>query len=119
MKIRAHHLLCMQNFQGKGYSREFVKNFYDVLSNVTNNKISVVDSIDDICSACPHNKNGCKKKSDSEKRVKEFDDRVAKLLKININETMKIKDIYKRINGADRFDIENLCKDCEWKQFCW
>src|SRR3989338_5500080 len=72
MDIRAHHLLCMRSFQGKGYSEEFVDNFYKVIDELKKNPlVKVVNKPDAICEKCPHNKNGCIKKGPkSELRVR-------------------------------------------------
>jgi hypothetical protein len=50
LKVRAHHLLCMQGFQGSGYSPEFVENFIKILDQVHENfyetEFEVTDNID-------------------------------------------------------------------------
>ncbi|HEX3014471.1 MAG TPA: DUF1284 domain-containing protein [Methanobacterium sp.] len=61
MKIRAHHLLCMQGFQGYGYSEDFSKNMaeiIEILQNFPKHKIEIIAGTDVICAFCPYNING-------------------------------------------------------------
>ena len=56
IKLRGHHLLCLSGFQGYGYDEDFTQNMSDInlkrkLSDTT---VSLTDSPDDICAACPN-----------------------------------------------------------------
>ena len=116
MNIRAHHLLCMRYFQGKGYSKEFIRNFYFVLKKLPGEKIRVVNSVDVICEKCPHNDDSvCKKKKDSERKTRQMDNRLIKTAKISLEKEYlysKLKDLVKNIKAKD------FCKGCEWKKDC-
>ena len=60
MKIRAHHILCMQGFQGHGYSEEFSQNMSEVIEYLKSNQeqiIEITDDVDVVCKYCPHKKN--------------------------------------------------------------
>ena len=55
--LRPHHILCMLNFQGKGYTPTFVENFCMVQKDIQNNPhqpFTVQYEADSICAACPH-----------------------------------------------------------------
>ncbi|MCC7553543.1 MAG: DUF1284 domain-containing protein [Methanobacteriaceae archaeon] len=56
IKLRGHHLLCIQGFQGYGYDENFVKNITKIKSLIDkdNPKIKVLNSHDDICRSCPN-----------------------------------------------------------------
>jgi len=116
MNIRAHHLLCIRNFKGKGYNKEFIHNFYFVLKKLPREKIKIVNSVDAICEKCPHNDDGvCKKRNDSERKTRRMDNRLIKIAKISLEKEYlysKLKDLVKNIKAKD------FCKDCEWKDFC-
>lgn len=116
MILRAHHLLCIRNFKGKGYSQEFVDNFYSVIERLHKEKIKIVNSVDAVCEKCPHYKEGmCRKKRDSQEKVTLLDNSVIKAAKINLTNEYsysELKELVKDIK-ASRF-----CKDCEWKVFC-
>ena len=76
--IRAHHLLCMQGFQGYGYDQAFVDNFkkvLEVLKDDPYSEITIVDEVDIICACCPNNHQGtCKRSVDADANIKRIDD---------------------------------------------
>lgn len=56
MKLRPHHLLCTQSYEGMGYSEGFVAHMDAVTTRLREEKnleIELVLSTDDICSHCP------------------------------------------------------------------
>lgn len=54
MELRPHHLLCTRAFKGFGYSPEFVRNMYHVISDIkTSGKVTLVKGCDSICAKCP------------------------------------------------------------------
>lgn len=116
MILRAHHLLCIRNFKGRGYSQEFVDNFYKILERLPEERIKIVNSVDVICKKCPHNKRGvCKKKKDSEKNARKLDNSIINAASINLNEEYlynKLRRLIKNIH------VRNFCGDCEWKNYC-
>ena len=120
MNIRAHHLLCMKYFRGKGYNKEFVSNFYKVIKELKNNPIVKITNCPDIiCGACHHNDNGkcIKKGPDSENKVRKKDNIIAEYLGIKLNQEIKVADASNLLNS--RLDkIKEICKDCEWKEYC-
>ena len=61
MKIRPHHLLCIQKFTGHGYSQDFTAHMKSIVSELKENpntRITLVQSCDDICRMCPNHVNG-------------------------------------------------------------
>jgi len=73
MKIRAHHLLCIQGFQGYGYSEEFTENMSKVIQNLKSfpdHKIQITTCCDVLCACCPHNiGNKCAESSNSNEKM--------------------------------------------------
>ncbi len=50
LRLRAHHLLCMQSYVGKGYSAAFVDNYDDVVRRLNAGEdLLLVAGPDDIC----------------------------------------------------------------------
>ncbi len=50
MRLRAHHLLCLLNYVGKGYSPVFVANYDDVVARLLiGADVEIVEGADDIC----------------------------------------------------------------------
>ena len=37
LSIRAHHFLCMQGFQGYGYSEDFIRNMAGIIEYIREN----------------------------------------------------------------------------------
>lgn len=115
-KIRYHHLLCINYFKGYGYSDEFIKNMYEIISNLKKeNKLELTTSSDDICKACPNLINGiCKDKEKTDR----YDLNVKnKLIHSNIDLSS-----YDELNNYIVTNIlptrESICGDCQWKDLC-
>lgn len=120
MELRGHHLLCILGFQGYGYSEDFVLNMTRIneLRKTDKTTIKLINSSDDICSACPNLKNDlCENEMQNETIVK-MDE-----------EVLSEFDINKEYNGIDLFNevilkfntlksVENICNDCKWAEKC-
>ena len=122
-KIRAHHLLCMLNFRGGGYNRNFVKNMKRVVKRLSSNLASpviVATEVDIICSACPHNKGGrCLKKEDSEKQVRTQDLKIIKKLGFKPGKKLSIIQAWEEIKkNILPKDLSKICQDCQWLKHC-
>ena len=54
--IRPHHMLCLQFFEGKGYSDEFITNMADIknILDRENPYVEIVSGVDDLCVKCPN-----------------------------------------------------------------
>lgn len=58
--LRAHHLLCMLTYVGKGYSPEFVDNFDSLTRRLaTGEAVVLVDGPDAICSPLCESEGAC------------------------------------------------------------
>lgn len=124
MKIRAHHLLCMQGFQGYGYTQDFIDNMAGIIKNINSNpdlKIEITDECDAICSGCPHNVNGiCHQEPDSPGKVRNLDLQVLQKLGLPRGSKVKAEDVFSLANTKIRniSDIQDICGRCEWKEKC-
>ena len=110
----------MRSFQGKGYSREFVDNFYKIIDKLKKNPlVKVVNKPDAICEKCPNNKNGCIKKGPkSELRVRKKDNEFIKALNLTLNKTMKANKIKEITEKITKKEIKKLCRNCQWLDYC-
>jgi hypothetical protein len=55
LKLRPHHALRAQFFEGKGYSEAFVAHMYGILSELDRGaSVTFVDGCDAICAGCPN-----------------------------------------------------------------
>lgn len=112
--LRAHHLLCIQGYEGNGYSSKFTKNMDRVVNTLSDNTyIKIVTVVDDICEKCPHKlKNDtCK----SQEKVFEFDIKVLNELKLISNRTYLYKDILNSIRENLSYEkFQEICGSCQW-----
>lgn len=118
LKIRAHHLLCTENFVNKGYSEDFSKNMSEIIKKLReNSEVKLIKDLDDICEHCPENLGDyCK----SNEKVKNYDEKVLKILNLSSDEKYFWNDI--RTLTCDiifsKDKREEICKDCQWNELC-
>lgn len=112
--LRAHHLLCIQGYEGNGYSSEFTKNMDGVVSTLSDNTyVKIVMTVDDICEKCPHKleNSTCK----SQEKVFEFDLKILNELKLIVNRTYLYKDILNSIRENLSYEkFQEICGSCQW-----
>ena len=51
VKLRGHHLICLNFFRGEGYSEDFIRNIYSVIGK---ENIEIVKGPDEVCARCPY-----------------------------------------------------------------
>lgn len=112
--LRAHHLLCIQGYEGNGYSFEFTKNMDKVVNTLSDNTyIKIVTAVDDICIKCPHKLNGdtCK----SQEKVFELDFKVLNELNLIANRIYLYKDVLNSIKENLSYKkFQEICGSCQW-----
>jgi hypothetical protein len=122
LDFRAHHLLCVQGFQGYGYNEEFTKNMIEVLKNIDRNPESkIITECDIICTYCPHNINGiCSQTVASTKKIKKMDLIVLNKLKLKEGVKGRIKEFISLANSTlkNLSDIQEVCGNCNWQKKC-
>ena len=122
--IRAHHLLCMQGFQGYGYDQAFVDNFKKILEMVEDDpfyEITIVDESDIFCACCPNNHQGiCKRSPDADSNIKSIDNEVLKGIGKESGNQDNYRNLLKIINNTFKSmdDVKDICGDCDWKDNC-
>ncbi len=119
-KLRAHHLVCLQSFQGKGYNNEFVKNMKEAVdflhANPDTPVIEVIDSSDSLCKVCPNNKSG---KCKDEENIRLLDENYSKMLKIKQGDKVSLNLIKMAFSKNITYEIfQKICNDCCWKYIC-
>lgn len=123
LTIRAHHLLCIQGFQGHGYSIEFEKHMWELIDKLNYNSpyLRVVSECDDICGKCPHNKKGiCKDNQMVNNKIIEMDKAVINTTKLYDGLVGKSNVIFELVNSAFKnIDLlQKICGQCSWKDKC-
>lgn len=123
VRLRAHHLLCMLTYVGKGYSPAFVENYEVIAARLSaGEEIELVAGPDDICGALtPDPKAHCHEASVIE-RDRAAADAVARLigsplpLGARITPTLALIERL-RANFATG-EIRGACAGCEWSDLC-
>ena len=126
IKIRAHHLLCLQAFRGSGYDEKFIENISDIVNSIKDSsktEVMLISGVDDVCKACPHKKEGvCLKKDiETNNETLKREEKMLKDLGIKRNTIYNIHGLYDIINTKIKTKVEAseiFCFDCSWNNMC-
>lgn len=123
IKIRGHHLLCMQGFQNKGYSESFIENMASLinfLSDTPDVHVKIVNTADNICSFCPNlTKDGVCENPKSDLSIKKRDNLSIDFLDLKVGEVYSYLEILTKMFDILDFDkVDSICKDCGWQRVC-
>jgi len=117
LKIRAHHLLCMRLFSGKGYNEEFTAYLGQLIKNLENGAIAtftLVQGSDHICAHCP-NLIEDKTCLFGNEEILQKDRQVLSELRLQMNSTYLYTDIDEKIKLYMTKDaFEACCSSCRW-----
>lgn len=119
--LRPHHGLCIQNFRGKGYSENFVREMAKIAAFLEENpkqEITLHTAADSVCRACPHKteKNGC----DSGQKVLRYDENCLSLLNLCPGDTLpweEYRDLLRKAVILPR-RYREVCAGCQWIEIC-
>lgn len=119
MKIRPHHILCLNNFIGKGYSNNFTKNMSDIKNSLTtlNKDIYISSCCDDVCQNCPH-RNG--RYCTTNKKVEMLDKKTLEILGLKDNSSYSwdyLSFLFKQ-KVLQCNQLEYICSGCCWLELC-
>lgn len=124
VKIRAHHLLCLQGYQGYGYNREFERNLQEIVDffqEIPDQKVEVVAENDIVCAKCPNGKDGfCQNDIEDKMRIKSMDLMVLERLKMKPGVVEKMENLLILANQVLRRkgDATEICGQCQWREKC-
>lgn len=123
VRLRAHHLLCILTYVGKGYSPAFTDNMTAIAKRIAEGEtIAIVDGPDDICAprqseTNPHCSDGSVYKRDLQAARD-----VGRLLQISVCSGVRLSldnCSLKRLRSAFAQDqIRSACSDCQWGETC-
>ena len=120
MKLRPHHLLCIQKFTGHGYNADITAHMKSIVSELTENpkaEITVTQGCDELCKMCPNNINGV---CNSLEKVALMDSDVLDICNLNYGENV----LWTKASEKSReliFETEkfyNICACCQWFELC-
>ena len=115
-KIRAHHGVCLYFFQGKGYSGEFVENMSRMKAILEKNpEISLMDSPDDICAACPN-----RLTETCAEKASRYDREVLRRCGLSAGERLPYREFSRKVIETilRRGVRAEICGDCQWSSLC-
>lgn len=123
IRIRAHHLLCIQGYQGHGYNKEFEKNMDKIvkqLESFPEQELEIIAECDDICFRCPHNVDElCRADTNPHMRVNDMDMFVLEKLDLKEETIDSAQNLFNLVNEKlDNFDVQQICGSCSWKLKC-
>ena len=120
LKLRPHHLLCLQKYVGKGYDRTFTLKMNAVaqtLKSNPNTQIELVVGMDDLCCSCPNNMGD---RCSSQDKVCNMDEKAIKACDLGYGSVYAWRDVAERAKSTvlqtDKFYA--ICGDCEWLELC-
>ena len=121
ISLRPHHLLCIQNYRGHGYSEAFqqrMKAILDVLRQSPGSglppipRIRIAEGADDLCAACPHCLDG---QCDSDKPAV-FDGLVSERMGLETGCMLNMEDLQDPKMTLQL--LEECCPGCTWLGLC-
>jgi uncharacterized protein len=122
IQLRAHHVLCLQGFQGYGYSETFTEYMSQLKKKFLKNPsifLEIVNSPDSICKHCPYYSNGkCNIDSYSENRIRAMDDLILEILKMEDGSIIIWEDIKFLTSKLTKEEVEHICESCSWMDKC-
>lgn len=123
VRLRAHHLLCMLTYVGKGYSPAFVENYEAIAARLSvGEEIELVAGPDDICSPlCADPDAHCHGESVVD-RDRVAADAVARLLGSPVSPGVRIAPTAALLSRLRKTfaagAIRTACSGCEWSELC-
>jgi hypothetical protein len=123
IRLRAHHLLCMLTFAGKGYTPAFVEAYKAIINRLNDGEaIKLVDGPDDICVPMLNDPT-CHCHNES---VRERDRLAARDIGLLLfGKPLSVgplrlsdEDIAKLRSAFQDGSIRQACTGCEWYELC-
>ena len=115
--LRPHHVLCLQNFRGTGYSPDFNAGMKKILTTLKNNvetSLRIVSVCDDICRLCS-NRTGL---SCLSLRPSIFDVLVSGRYSILPGKEYTWEALLSMLPPMSLELLEECCPNCQWLSLC-
>lgn len=115
--LRPHHLLCLQNYRGEGYSESFTGGMNMMVSQLRGNPLTMIritEGADMLCRNCPNRR----RSECSSCRPALFDRNVRNVFGIRYGDIVSWKEVLEKTAPLTAGRIEELCPGCQWKNIC-
>ena len=125
LALRAHNLLCLLGFRGRGYDAAFVRSMatvHRVLHADPETEVLVLTAPDVLCAACPNlATQGCTLGGPGhEAHMRTQDEEVIARLGLLAGRTYRWREILSRVAERVRgTDLPGLCTTCPWLSLGW
>ena len=116
--LRPHHGMCLAYFKGEGYSDGFSAHMKEVLDELQRGMtIQLHVGTDEICSACPHNKDG---QCIDLTLVEKYDNAVLEACGLADGEQLDFRDFTERVQKdlLASGQRKEICGGCKWNGIC-
>ena len=120
IRLRPHHLLCVQKYTGNGYDARFtayMNALVERLKSEPDAVLTLTEGEDDLCAVCPNRVDGI---CVSSEKVTRMDRGVLNACKFSYGQPGSFSAFRERakaaVFGTDQF--ESICLDCEWFPLC-
>lgn len=123
VRLRAHHLLCLLTYVGKGYSPAFTANYDAIAARLSRGEdILVVEGPDDVCAPllCQSGAHCRKARVTKRDKLAARDLKIALGLSADAESTITLEPALlmgMRTAFANK-QIRSACRGCEWSKLC-
>jgi hypothetical protein len=117
VKLRGHHLICLNFFRGEGYSDDFIKNIYSVIGR---ENMEIVEGPDDICARCPYLEDDrCVSVEYTDEMIMQQDREALLLLKFEPGMMVDWRTISDKLPEILKEWKAKYCKSCGYRKVCF
>jgi len=123
--VRAHNLLCLLGYRGRGYDERFVGEMtalHEVLRAHPETRLEIRTSPDRLCAACPNLRGGgCTLGGPGhEAHMRAHDEDVADRLALRPGDVVPWSVLLRRVAESIRgADLAAICTTCPWLSLGW
>ncbi len=124
VRLRGHHLICLQFFRGEGYSDDFVANLEHVIGHAESAPALIVPGVDNVCAACPELGTDSRCASEGaggEDEIARIDALACDVLGVAPGDRLSLEAARERLE-ADAIGVgtwrADACHGCTWELIC-
>ena len=123
IRLRAHHLLCLLTYVGKGYSPAFTANYDGIADRLSQGEdILIVSGPDDVCAplldeAEPH----CLRESAVERdwlAAADVEELLARPIRVGARLDLDAATLARMRQAFSASLVRKACGGCEWNELC-
>lgn len=120
--LRAHHLMCVTTYQGKGYSPDFVANMNRVWHALRSGQypnVEVHAVADPLCHACPNLQDRAEPTScQFQRSIEARDRRLLAAMGWQEGQIIELAAVMEYILAHHAELLANVCVGCDWMAIC-